>query len=137
MHKLYLVIYSQKTKALGDKKSETHFLLSLICSYVLAFLTSGFSEASCAFAKPFLAETSRMHQPCRESAYWKMPVTCISYSLPGPWWGQKVRFAKCTVTKRRPLSALQGSHCISQVSGCRSAGPCLVQYGHSHDLRSI
>lgn len=44
MHELYLAIYSQKkTKALWDKKLETHFLLSLIGSRVLAFLTSGFS----------------------------------------------------------------------------------------------
>lgn len=45
MHILYLVIYSPKNITLWDKKLETHFLLSLICSHVLAVLITGFSEA--------------------------------------------------------------------------------------------
>lgn len=71
-HQLQAVTYSQKPITLQDKNLETHFLLSLLmCSHVLSFLTTGFLEGSCAFAKPFLAETW-MPQPCAESASWKL-----------------------------------------------------------------
>lgn len=61
VNKLWLVSYSQKTITLWDKELEPRFLLLLICSHVLAFLTNGFSEVSCALVKPFLAQTSWMH----------------------------------------------------------------------------